>query len=61
MRDIAFGLRGEFYVSDGYDNRRVARFEKDLKFLGQWGSRANKEKIEIFFLNARAEKRKALN
>lgn len=36
--DIAFGLAGEFYVSDGYGNARVARFDKDLKFLGQWGS-----------------------
>ncbi len=36
--DIAFGLDGGFYVSDGYGNTRVARFDKDLRFLGQWGS-----------------------
>jgi DNA-binding beta-propeller fold protein YncE len=36
--DIAFGLNGEFYVSDGYGNRRVALFNENLKFLGQWGS-----------------------
>ena len=36
--DIAFGPSGEFYVSDGYGNRRVARFDEDLGFLGQWGS-----------------------
>jgi hypothetical protein len=36
--DIAFGLDGDFYVSDGYGNKRVARFDKDLSFLGQWGS-----------------------
>lgn len=36
--DIAFGSGGDFYVSDGYGNRRVARFDRDLKFLGQWGS-----------------------
>lgn len=36
--DIAFGSRGEFYVSDGYGNRRVARFDENLRFLGQWGS-----------------------
>lgn len=36
--DIAFGLRGGFYISDGYGNSRVTRFDKDLKFLGQWGS-----------------------
>ncbi len=36
--DIAFGLDGGFYVSDGYGNKRVARFDEDLGFLGQWGS-----------------------
>ena len=36
--DIAYGLDGGFYVSDGYGNKRVARFEDDLDFLGQWGS-----------------------
>jgi DNA-binding beta-propeller fold protein YncE len=36
--DIAFGVDGEFYVSDGYGNRRVARFDRNLAFLGQWGS-----------------------
>jgi sugar lactone lactonase YvrE len=36
--DIAFGSGGGFYVSDGYGNKRVARFDEDLGFLGQWGS-----------------------
>jgi DNA-binding beta-propeller fold protein YncE len=36
--DIAYGLDGGFYVSDGYGNKRVARFDEDLGFLGQWGS-----------------------
>jgi hypothetical protein len=36
--DIAFGLGGGFYVSDGYGNKRVSRFDEDLGFLGQWGS-----------------------
>ncbi len=35
--DIAFGLDGGFYVSDGYGNTRVARFDKNLVFLGEWG------------------------
>ncbi len=35
--DIAWSLTGEFYVSDGYINNRIARFDKDLKFLAQWG------------------------
>jgi DNA-binding beta-propeller fold protein YncE len=36
--DIAFGRDGGFYVSDGYGNKRVARFDEGLKFRGQWGS-----------------------
>jgi DNA-binding beta-propeller fold protein YncE len=36
--DIAYGLDGGFYVSDGYGNKRVARYDGDLNFLGQWGS-----------------------
>ena len=36
--DIAFGSGGGFYVSDGYGNKRVSRFDGDLGFLGQWGS-----------------------
>ena len=36
--DIAFGVDGGFYVSDGYGNRRVGRFDRNLDFLGQWGS-----------------------
>lgn len=41
--DIAFGIRGEFYVSDGYGNRRVAQFDRNLEFLGQWGSEGEGE------------------
>ena len=41
--DIAYGLDGGFYVSDGYGNRRVARFDSDLNFLGQWGSEGEGE------------------
>jgi len=41
--DIAFGSGGDFYVSDGYGNRRVARFDEDLGFLGQWGSEGEGE------------------
>ncbi len=36
--DIAFGSGGGFFVSDGYGNRRVVRFDEDLNFMGQWGS-----------------------
>lgn len=36
--DIAFGLNGDYYITDGYVNRRVAHFDRDLNFIGQWGS-----------------------
>jgi hypothetical protein len=41
--DIAFGLNGEFYISDGYGNKRVAKFDENLNFLGQWGSEGVEE------------------
>ena len=36
--DIAFGLDGRFYVSDGYVNRRVVYFDNKLNYLGSWGT-----------------------
>lgn len=35
--DIAIAPRGEFYVSDGYGNNRVARFAADGKFIADFG------------------------
>ena len=35
--DIAWSPNGDFYISDGYINNRIARFDKDLSFLAQWG------------------------
>ena len=35
--NVAFAPNGDFYVSDGYVNSRVVRFNKDGKYLGQWG------------------------
>lgn len=35
--DVAFLPNGDFYVSDGYVNTRVAKYDKDGKFLLQWG------------------------
>jgi DNA-binding beta-propeller fold protein YncE len=34
---------GDIYVADGYGNRRVAVFDKDGKFLRQWGRQATDE------------------
>jgi len=35
--DIAWLPDGTFFVSDGYDNTRVVKFDKDGKFLMAWG------------------------
>jgi hypothetical protein len=35
--DVAFGKNGEIYVSDGYGNSRVVKFDRDGKFLKSWG------------------------
>jgi DNA-binding beta-propeller fold protein YncE len=37
--DIAFAANGDFYVSDGYGNSRVVKFNKDGKFLTAWGKK----------------------
>jgi DNA-binding beta-propeller fold protein YncE len=36
--DIAFGTNNEFYISDGYGNKRILKLDEDLGFLSQWGS-----------------------
>lgn len=35
--DVAFGKSGEVCVSDGYGNSRVAKFDREGKFLKAWG------------------------
>ncbi len=35
--DIAWLPDGTFFVSDGYDNTRVVKFDKDGKFIKAWG------------------------
>ncbi len=37
--DVAFGPTGEIYVSDGYGNARVVKFDADGQYVLQWGSR----------------------
>lgn len=36
--DIAWLPDGTFFISDGYGGKRVAKFDKDGKFLLDWGS-----------------------
>ena len=35
--DVAFGPNGDFYISDGYVNTRVAKFAADGRFIKAWG------------------------
>jgi DNA-binding beta-propeller fold protein YncE len=35
--DVAFGKNREIYVSDGYGNSRVVKFDRDGNFMKTWG------------------------
>ena len=35
--DVAFAKNGDVYVSDGYGNSRVVKFDRDGHFLKSWG------------------------
>ncbi len=35
--DVAFGGNGDFFVSDGYGNSRIVKFDREGKFLLAWG------------------------
>src|SRR5581483_5070664 len=37
--DVAWDAAGNIFVSDGYGNSRVAKFDKDGKFIKSWGSK----------------------
>ena len=37
--DVAWDATGNIYVADGYGNARVAKFDKNGKFIKSWGSR----------------------
>ena len=37
--DVAWDADGNIFVSDGYGNSRVAKFDKNGKFIKSWGSR----------------------
>jgi len=36
--DVAWDAAGDIYVADGYGNSRVAKFDKNGKFVKSWGS-----------------------
>jgi streptogramin lyase len=37
--DVAWDAAGNIFVADGYGNSRVAKFDKNGKFIKSWGSR----------------------
>jgi len=39
--DVAFARNGDFYVSDGYGNSRVVKFDKDGRFILAWGRKGS--------------------
>lgn len=39
--DIAFTPEGDFYVSDGYGNRRIHHFDPQLKLITSWGEQGS--------------------
>jgi hypothetical protein len=39
--DVAWDAAGNIYVADGYGNARVAKFDKNGKFIKSWGSRGS--------------------
>jgi len=41
--DIAVAEDGSFYISDGYENSRVAKFSKEGKYLFEWGKFGNQK------------------
>ena len=40
--DVGLARDGSFYVSDGYGNRRIAKFSHQGKFLLEWGKAGDK-------------------
>ena len=41
--DVAFAPNGDFFVSDGYGNSRVVKFDKGGKYLLAWGKKGTGE------------------
>jgi DNA-binding beta-propeller fold protein YncE len=41
--DVAFGANGDIYVSDGYGNSRVVKFDRNANFLKTWGKKGKGE------------------
>src|SRR6201997_2533179 len=42
VTDVAFGPKGQIYISDGYINSRVAMADKNGNWIKSWGDRGDK-------------------
>jgi hypothetical protein len=42
VTDVAFGPKGEIYISDGYINSRVAKADRNGNWVKSWGERGDK-------------------
>ena len=47
---VAWGPDGSFYVADGYNGTRVAKFDQDGNFLLDFGQAGNAGSIKISFM-----------
>ena len=41
--DVAWDSAGDIFVADGYGNSRIAKFDKDGRFLKSWGSKGSEQ------------------
>ncbi len=39
--DVAWDAQGDIFISDGFGNARIAKFDKNGKFIKSWGSRGS--------------------
>lgn len=40
--DVAFGKNGDIFISDGYGNSRVVKFDRNGRFIKVWGSHGSR-------------------
>ena len=41
--DVAWDAQGDIFVSDGFGNARIAKFDKNGKYIKSWGSRGSEQ------------------